>query len=180
MASESRRRFQRSATRARRIRSHSRWLRSNYDVNQCDVDTKKVPYLNDLGHAVRELARGQRLEESSINEDVLWLPEGTDEVLAVWGVDRRLSTDGRVDHGEECGRNLAESHATHASRGQYTAKAAYTETHKVAATKPIRSPMTPPPTARTTVSRVHAFRRRKSSSSALHSRLLLVSPGGRT
>lgn len=51
---------------------------------------------------------------------------------------------------------------------------------KVAATKPTRSPMTPPPRARTTVSLVQRCESKKSSSSAFVARLLLCSPGGMT
>ena len=47
----------------------------------------------------------------------------------------------------------------------------------VAATKPIISPITPPPTAKMTVSLVHPSSSKKSSTAALVSLLLLFSPG---
>ena len=79
-----------------------------------------VPYgggLDDLGHAIRELACGEGLKERSVDEDVLWLPKCADEVLAVGGVDCGLPAHTRVDHGEEGGRNLYKAHAAHASGG---------------------------------------------------------------
>lgn len=140
-------------------------------------------YLDDLGHAIREFARGEGLEEGGVDEDVLGLPERADEVLSVRRVDRGLAPHARVDHCEESRRDLHETHAAHAAvpecaELEESEKRNGKKTHNVAATKPARSPMTPPPSARITVSRVHLFRRRKSSIAALPSRLFEVSPGG--
>ena len=73
-------------------------------------------YLDDLGHAIGELAGRKGFEESRVDEDVLGLPEGANQVLAMRSVDGRLATDARVDHSEECRRNLDKSDATHAGK----------------------------------------------------------------
>jgi hypothetical protein len=141
---------------------------------------KKDSHLHYLRHAIREFAGGEGFEECSVYEDVLWLPECADEILPVGSVDRRLSAHTRVNHGQESGRDLHETHTAHAKVPcvELTRQQRQIRTHNVAATYPTRSPMTPPPSATTTVSRVHLFNRRKSSIAAFPSRLLDVSPGG--
>src|SRR6266581_7115587 len=72
-------------------------------------------HLDNLCHAIREFAHGEGLEECSVDEDVLGLPERADEVLAVQRVDRGLSAHARVDHHEQSRQDLHEMHATHAA-----------------------------------------------------------------
>jgi len=72
-------------------------------------------HLDDLCHAIREFAHGEGLEERGIDEDVLGLPECTDEVLAVQHVDRGLSAHARVDHRKQSHWDLHETHAAHAA-----------------------------------------------------------------
>jgi len=72
-------------------------------------------HLDDLCHAIREFAHGEGLEEHSVDEDVLGLPERADEVLAVQRVDRGLSAHTQVDHREQSCRDLHEMHAVHAA-----------------------------------------------------------------
>ena len=73
--------------------------------------------LDHLGHAVDELAHGQRLEEGEVDVDAAGLPEGADQVLAHGRVDGRLAADGRVDHGEQGGGHLDEADAAHEGGG---------------------------------------------------------------
>jgi hypothetical protein len=86
----------------------------SFDNNMYSKLILGARYLDDLGHAIAELARWERLEERGVDEDVLRLPEGADEVLARWSVDRRLAADGGVDHREEGSRDLHEADAAHA------------------------------------------------------------------
>ena len=55
--------------------------------------------LYDLCHSVGDLTRWKSLEERRVNEDVLWLPESSDQVLSVRGIDGCLSSDAGVNHG---------------------------------------------------------------------------------
>jgi hypothetical protein len=77
-------------------------------------ENKKQRYLDDFGHAIREFARGERLEECGVDEDVFRLPERADEILTMRRVDRGLAAHARVNHGEESRRDLHETHAAHA------------------------------------------------------------------
>jgi hypothetical protein len=71
-------------------------------------------HLDDLGHAIRELAGGKRLEEGRVDEDILRLPKGADKVLAGRCVNRRFAADTRVNHCEERRWDLHKAHAAHA------------------------------------------------------------------
>lgn len=64
-----------------------------------NVETEES-HLNDLSHAIDNLSPRQSLKELQINVDALGLPEGADEVLSSRRVNGRLSTNGRVDHGQ--------------------------------------------------------------------------------
>ena len=72
-------------------------------------------HLDDLCHAIREFTHGEGLKECGIDEDVLGLPEHTDEVLAIWHVDHGLSAHTQVDHRKQSHWDLHETHTTHAT-----------------------------------------------------------------
>jgi hypothetical protein len=95
------------------------------------------------------------------------------------GVDGGFPADARVHHCQQCCRDLDDAHTAHAVSviEHKQTERAMSGTYNVAATNPTRSPMTPPPRARITVSRVHLLSSKKSSIAALPSRLLDVSPG---
>lgn len=77
-------------------------------------------HLDDFCHAILEFPRRQRLEQGGVDEDVLWLMEGADEVLAERHVDGRLATDSRVDHSEQGRRYLDVAHSSHERRRDET------------------------------------------------------------
>lgn len=62
------------------------------------VSIFKALYLDNLRHTITKFSRWKRLEERRINENVLWLPEGTDEVLAMRRIYGCLSTNAGVHH----------------------------------------------------------------------------------
>lgn len=70
-------------------------------------------HLDDFGHAVGEFALRKSFEERGVDKDVFWLPEGSDEVLSMWGIDGCLSADAGVDHGQQSGWDLNEADTTH-------------------------------------------------------------------
>ena len=76
--------------------------------------TEMAAHLDDFCHAVGKLSLGECFEERCVNEDVFWLPERSNEVLSVRGVNGRLSANARVDHGEEGGGDLHKANTTHA------------------------------------------------------------------
>ena len=91
-----------------------------------------------LGHfrgAAAELPVGQRLQRAQVRQHEARLVERADVVLAGAEVDGHLAADRGVHLGEQRRRHLHEP----------------TPRWNVAATKPVRSPITPPPSA-TTVS----------------------------
>jgi len=69
--------------------------------------------LDDFSHTVDNLSLGQSLEELEVNVDALGLPESTDQVLAQRSIDGSLATNGRVNHGQEGGRDLNEADTAH-------------------------------------------------------------------
>lgn len=77
-----------------------------------NVETEES-HLNDLSHAIDNLSPRQSLKELQINVDALGLPEGADEVLSSRRVNGRLSTNGRVDHGQQSSGDLNEAHPSH-------------------------------------------------------------------
>jgi hypothetical protein len=75
----------------------------------------KRTHLHYFGHAIREFAGGEGFEECGIDEDVLWLPERADEILPMRSVDRSLPAHAGVNHGQESGWDLHETHTAHAT-----------------------------------------------------------------
>lgn len=72
-----------------------------------------MTYLDYLGHAIGDFPGRKCSKESEVNEDVAGLPECTNEVLAMWGVDSGLSTNRRVNHGKKGRRDLDKLDASH-------------------------------------------------------------------
>lgn len=50
-------------------------------------------YLDHFSHSIGEFPGGKGLEESGIDKDVFWLPECTDQVFAMGGIDRGFASD---------------------------------------------------------------------------------------
>ena len=73
--------------------------------------------LHGLGHPVRELLVGQRLERAGVDHDPRRPVEGADEVLAAGKVDGGLAADRRVDLADEGRRHRHPRHAPHVRRG---------------------------------------------------------------
>lgn len=63
------------------------------------MSSSKV-YLDNFSHSIGKFALRQSFQEGGIDEDILGLPEGANQVLSVWGVNCGFSTDARVDHGQ--------------------------------------------------------------------------------
>src|SRR6185295_4088040 len=72
--------------------------------------------LYDLRQARGKLALRQRREDTRVRKDRVRRMERADQVLALGDVDRRLATDGRVDHAEEGRRNLSDTDAAEERR----------------------------------------------------------------
>lgn len=105
-------------TRGIRTPFRSKWLLSVHYQNPRHDFKQECMYLDDLGHTVREFAGRKRFQECSVDENVFWLPEGANEILAVRSVDSCLPAYARVDHGKQCCRNLTETYASHTLQSQ--------------------------------------------------------------
>ena len=88
--------------------------------------------------------------------------EGPHQILALGGVDSGLAADGRIDHAEQRGRHV---HAR-------------TPRSQVAATKPARSVVAPPPTPTTASERVKPIRPSTDQQNAATSAVLASSASG--
>ena len=92
------------------------------------------PYLTDLGIAGAKFARAQRVERADVGQHQRGLMKGADEVLAMRRIDRGLAADRGIDLREQESSESARSAAPRRT---------------LAAAKPARSPITPPPSAMT-------------------------------
>lgn len=93
----------------REQRDRSQKQKEGRAVNRKEGDA----YFYNLGHAIGKLASRERLQESSINEDVFRLPEGANQILPMGRVDGSLAANARVNHGEQSGRDLYETASAH-------------------------------------------------------------------
>ncbi len=75
------------------------------------------PRLDDLREAGDEVRRRQRGQDVEVAHDADRRVEGSDEVLALGGVDAGLAPDGRVDHGEQGRRDGDPGAAAQPGRG---------------------------------------------------------------
>ena len=73
--------------------------------------------LDDLRHAVVQLAQGQRAQQRRVDDDTRGLMKRADQVLAGGGVDARFPTDAAVHHRKQGGGNLHDGHAAHVRGG---------------------------------------------------------------
>jgi len=93
--------------------------------------------LDHFGESRAQLALGQRIEGRDRRDHCARLVKGAEHVLALDMVDGGLAADRGVHLRKERGRHLQQGHAALVNRGG----------------NPARSPITPPPSATTSVSR---------------------------
>ena len=72
----------------------------------------------DLGPARSQLSRRQGGQQVNVRHHQPGLMEGTDQILATRGVNRRLAADRGIDLGQQGGRDLDEVDATHIERSR--------------------------------------------------------------
>src|SRR5512139_719764 len=89
------------------------------------------PVFGDFGIAGAEFAFRQRVEQCRVSDHQRRLMKGTDEILALQGVDTGLAADGRVDLREQGGGHLHVIEATpNTCRGKARKIADYTATER--------------------------------------------------
>ena len=76
--------------------------------------------LDDFGGPGGEVLARQRGQQAHVGDDGAGRVERTDEILAYRRVDAGLAADGRVDHAEQRGRNVDETHASQPGGGYET------------------------------------------------------------
>ena len=75
-------------------------------------------HLHDLAHRGPALSLGEGTEGGDVDDDGRGLVEGAEQVLALGKVDAGLAADGRVDLGDERGRDLDPGHAPQVRGGE--------------------------------------------------------------
>ena len=73
--------------------------------------------LDDLGQPCDDLVAWDRFQGRDVDEDGVGFVEGADEVLACIGVDAGLTADCRVDHRQQCCRDVDDADPAHPGGG---------------------------------------------------------------
>ena len=150
-----------------------RWFRETGRVGGGTLTTSAMPFENSRAGRVSRKAASMKMYLGCQNAPMRFFPCGVSIAVFPPTLESTMANKVVGICTKETPRILEAAESQPKIRGKRDHG-----THKVAATKPTRSPTTPPPRARTTVSLVHLFKRRKSSTFALPSRLFEVSPGG--
>ncbi len=79
-------------------------------IKKCSI--RQQAMLDHLSHAGGKLARWQASQQGDIDKNRYRLMKGTDQIFAGLKIDSRLSTDGAIDHGKKCRRDLIKIDST--------------------------------------------------------------------